>query len=102
MTKYVLTYSGGGDMPSTDEEIQQVMAAWEGWYTNLADAVVDGGNPTGAAKTISPDGSVTDGGNITGYTLIQADSLDAATDMAKGCPVLTNGGTVVVSEAIDM
>ena len=102
MTKYVLTYSGGGDMPETPEAIQVVMAAWEAWYGQLGAAVVDGGNPTGAAKTISPDGSVTDGGNITGYTLIQADTLDAATEMAKGCPVLGGGGTVVVSEAIEM
>ncbi len=101
MTKYVLTFIGG-TMPETPEAMQEGMAAWGAWYGELGAAVVDAGNPTGASKTISPDGSVTDGSDVTGYTLIQADNLDAATEMAKGCPIFGGGGTVVVSEAIDM
>ena len=37
-----------------------------------------------------------------GYSVIAADSLDAAVAMAKGCPVLVGGGTVCVNETIDM
>ena len=35
---------------------------------------------------------------MTGYSIVQADSLDAATDMARTCPIVTSGGTVEVYE----
>jgi hypothetical protein len=68
MAKYVLTYHGEGGMPETGEEVNQVMAAWGAWFEQLGAAVVDGGNPFGAASTISPDGSVsTQGPGLSGY-----------------------------------
>ena len=33
-----------------------------------------------------------------GYSIIKADSLDAAVETAKGCPVLAGGASLVVSE----
>lgn len=104
MPKYVLAYSGGGGMPETEEEVAAEMEKWGAWFGSLGDSVVDGGNPFGASSTISPDGSVSTGGSrgLTGYSVISADSLDAAQDAAKGCPVLANDGTVDVYEAIEM
>ena len=37
----------------------------------------------------------------TGYTLIKADSLDNAVEIAKGCPVLIGGAKVAVYETFD-
>ena len=105
MTKYVLTYHGGAGMAETPEETEKVMAAWGAWFGQLGEAVVDGGNPFAASKTVHPDGSTSDGGpaaELGGYSVITADSMDAALDAAKGCPVLAAGGSVQVSEAIDM
>jgi hypothetical protein len=103
MGKYVLAYRGGG-MPATPEEGEKVMAAWMNWFGSLGAAVVDGGNPFGPAQTISPDGAVSDGGIalLTGYSILSADSLAAATELAKGCPQLSSGGTVEVYETIDV
>jgi hypothetical protein len=39
---------------------------------------------------------------LSGYSLINADNIDAAVQHAKGCPILAVGGTVEVAEAIDM
>ena len=80
------------------------MAAWGAWFGAMGDAVVDGGNPLGEGATVSADGSTAAGRTIdvTGYSIITADSLDAAVTHAKGCPVLESGGTVQVSEAIEM
>jgi hypothetical protein len=39
---------------------------------------------------------------FTGYTILQADSLDAATGLAKNSPVLQGGGSVTVYEAFDV
>jgi YCII-related domain len=103
MAKYVLAYRGGS-MPATPAEQEAVMAAWVGWFGELGSAVLDGGNPFGPSMSVASDGSMKDGSDagLTGYSVLTADSLAAATDLAKGCPVLANGGSVEVYEAIDM
>jgi hypothetical protein len=101
MTKYHLTYSGGRT-PETEEEGAAVMKAWEEWFTDLGDAVVDGGNPLGLVQTIEPGGAVRDGGGVSGYSIISADDLSDAVTKAKGCPILSDGGTVEVGECVDM
>ena len=56
-------------------------------------------------KSIAADGSVSDGGGAnpaTGYSLIEADSLDAAVKLAKGCPVLGGGATIEVAETFNV
>ena len=101
MADYLLLYSGG-KMPETDEARAQVMKAWDGWFKQIGSALKDGGNPfTPAVRTISSDGAVTDGAKgspATGYSILQADSLDEATALAKGCPVLEGGASITVYE----
>lgn len=99
MTDYLLLYSGGS-MPETEEEQATVMKAWNDWMHSLGEGLKDGGNPfTPAGKTIAADGSVSDGaGSASGYSIIQADSLDAAVEAAKGCPVLQGGAQIAVYE----
>lgn len=103
MAKYLFVYHGGG-MPEGEAEQQQVMAAWGAWMGQLGSALVDGGNPVGAAVTLAPDGSTSDGGGsnpATGYSIVEAASLAAATELAKGCPILTSGGSIEVGETFD-
>jgi len=69
-----------------------------------APALVDGGNPVMKAKTISSKGSVSEGGGqnpVSGYSLIKADSLDAAVKLARECPVLSGGGSIEVAETFN-
>jgi hypothetical protein len=104
MPKYVLAYHGGS-MAATEAEQAAAMAAWGAWFGTLGDAIVDGGNPTGASKTVTADGSTVDGGGanpLSGYSLVTATDLDAAVSLAKGCPILSSGGTVEVAETIEM
>jgi hypothetical protein len=70
----------------------------------LGEAITDPGNPFGASSAVTADGSVSGAGKLgaSGYTVITADSLDAATASAKGCPVLATGGAVDVYEALEM
>lgn len=100
MTDYLLLYRGG-QMPESDEDRATAMKAWDSWMHELGPALKDGGNPfaPGAAKTIDANGSVKEGaGSASGYSILSADSLDAATEMAKGCPVLQGGAEVEVYE----
>lgn len=105
MSKFILGYHGGAGMETTEEEMAAVMAAWGAWFAELGDAVVDGGAPTAQVKTVGSGGSVADGGGanpLSGYSIITADSLDAAVAMAQGCPNLAAGGSVEVAELIEM
>ena len=105
MAKYLLLYHGGS-MPESEEETAKVMEAWGAWYGQLGSAVADPGNPfTPAAKGVAPDGSVSDGPAGTmasGYTVLEAGSLDAATEMAKGCPVLRGGASISIFETFEV
>jgi hypothetical protein len=99
MANFLLTFHGGDGMPETKEAQDQAMQAWTDWFGTLGGALVDGGNPISAARAISPDGSVMDATSApSGYSIVKADSLDAAVALAKGCPVLAGGATVLVSE----
>ncbi|MGI9624415.1 MAG: hypothetical protein ACR2PK_16400 [Acidimicrobiales bacterium] len=103
MSKYVLTYHGGAGMPETETEINDMMAAWGAWFGEMGEALVDGGNPFGQARSIAGDGSVSDDGQgLTGFSVIAARDIDSAVAIAKGCPILAGGGTVAVNEALDM
>jgi hypothetical protein len=101
MANFVLLYIGGSN-PQTEAEQAAVMKAWTGWFGGLGSAVVDGGNPfTPMAKSIASNGKVSDGpvgALATGYSVIKADSLDAAVQIAKGCPHLQSGGQISVYE----
>jgi hypothetical protein len=105
MSNFVLVFNGGG-MAATEAEQAAVMQAWGVWYEGLGAALIDGGAPfTPVVKHIDSDGSTHDGpvGTIaSGYTVIKADSLDAAVHLAKGCPILASGGKISVYEAMQM
>jgi hypothetical protein len=103
MGKYVLAYRGGG-MAATEAEQKAAMEKWMGWFGQLGAAVSDGGNPFGESTAVTSDGSTTGASaGLTGYSILTADSLSAAADLAKGCPVLGEaGGSVEVYEAIDV
>ncbi|RLT31994.1 MAG: hypothetical protein DWI57_18770 [Chloroflexi bacterium] len=104
MVKYILLYTGGG-MPDSPEEGAKVMQSWRNWMGSLGEALSDGGNPFGNAKSIASDGSVSDatiGVRATGYSVLNADSLEAAVTLAQGCPHLQSGGQISVYETIEM
>ena len=101
---YLLVYHGG-QMPETPEEGAKALATWNAWFATLGDAVVDGGNPVGQVRTIGNNGTVSNGAlnPASGYSVIKADSLDAAVALAKGCPILNGGlGSIEVAETIAM
>ena len=105
MSDFLLVYRGGS-MPEGEEEQAKVMDAWTQWFGQLGGALKDGGNPvTPQAKTISGDGAVSDGAAsppATGYSILTADSLDEAVNLAKGCPVLGGGASIEVYETFSV
>jgi hypothetical protein len=75
------------------------------WFEGMGSAVVQPGNPVGMSKTVSK-GKVDDNGGsnpISGCSVVAADTIDQAVDMAKGCPMVVDGsGSVEVAEVHEM
>lgn len=103
--RYLLVYYGG-KMPETPAQQARVMKQWTAWFTRLGPAIIDPGNPfSGKVNKIDADGSVTKGAvgrRASGYSIIEASSLDAATKLAKGCPVVKSGGQLAVYETFNV
>ncbi|MEQ8735604.1 MAG: hypothetical protein RIC29_11820 [Rhodospirillaceae bacterium] len=103
MPEYLFVYHGGG-MPETEEEGQKALAAWDAWFTSIGDNIVDAGKAAGASSTVLSDGSVEANGGanpVSGYGLFKAPDLEAALKMARGCPILSDGGSVEVAETFE-
>jgi hypothetical protein len=104
MTKFLYVYHGGG-MPETKEEQARAMDLWGKWFAGMGAAIVDGGNPVGKSSTVLGDKSVVGNGGAnpsSGYSIVQAETLEDALTMAKGCPILLHKGSVEVAPIIDM
>lgn len=103
MPKFIFAYHGGRK-PETPEEGERVMAAWSRWLQDMGDKVVDPGHPVGSSRTVSAHGVTDNGGAnpLTGLSVVNADSYDAAIELAKGCPILADSGSVEVAEALQM
>lgn len=103
MTKFLFAYHGGGE-PSSQEEGEAVMKQWMDWLGGLGDSVVQMGDPVGKSWTVTGDKITQDGGSnpISGYTIIQAASIEEACEISKGCPIHGSGGSVEVAPIMEM
>ena len=66
--------------------------------------MVSPANPLKNTNTVKPDGTV-DPGSVTkmsGFTIIETETIEAALEIAKTCPFLEIGGSLEVSELIEM
>ncbi len=103
MSNYIIAYHGGNE-PENPEEGAKHMAKWQAWVDGLGDAAVNPGTPLGKSRIVSSSGVSDDGGPTprSGFSVVKADSLDAALEMAKACPFLETGGTLEVAEMMEM
>ena len=103
MPQFVITYLGG-NQPSSPEEGKQHFAKYQEWLSSLGNSVVSPANPLKDTSTVNSDGSVTTGGttSMSGFTIIKTDSMEAALSIAKACPFLDIGGSLEVSELMQM
>ena len=103
MHKYIFAFHGGKSF-ETKEQGAEHMTKWRAWSASLGEAVVDPGMPVGPSKTVSAAGVTDDGGSnpLSGITIVQAESIEAAIEMAKRCPHVDIGGTIEVAQAMQM
>ena len=101
MPKYVIAYLGGKQFENPQEGAAH-RAKWKAWVGDLGGAVVNPGTPLGKGKLVSSAGVSDTGANrLTGFSMVMADNMDAALEMAQRCPYLVYG-TIEVAEVMEM
>jgi hypothetical protein len=104
MPNYVLAYHGGSK-PETPEQGAAHMARWKVWVEDLGDAMVNPGTPMGMSKTVTAAGVTDDGGPnpLSGFSIVSADSMEAAIEIAKNCPFIEmDNASIELAEAMQM
>lgn len=103
MAQYVIVYLGG-NQPSTPEEGKQHFTKYKEWLVSMGESVVSPANPFKNTCTINSDGTVINKSttSMSGYTIIEVDSMELALEAAKNCPFLDIGGSLEVSELVKM
>ena len=99
MKRFMICYFGG-DQAASKEEGQRQFARYQQWLSDLGDAAIEPMIPLRNTQTILPDRSTTKGSAaaLSGYTVVQAASLEAAIGLAQDCPFLDVNGTLEVAE----
>ena len=100
MPKFLYVYHGDASaMPATPEDQKAAMEAWGKWMGQLGDRLLDPGEPVGKSMAVTADGIVDTVPNAAfGYSIVEANSIAEACDMAKGNPMVTGAGSVEVAE----
>ncbi len=106
MNKFLITYhapAAPADAPEmSPEDMQAVMGQWMEWAGRVGDGMVDFGTPLGAGTRVTTEGTSPSSREVTGYTMIEAEDLDAAVALAQAHPHLNmpGGCEIEVHEAL--
>lgn len=104
MSRYMLIYNGKATDPSqmSPEDAAKVMEGWGTWMGTVGAALVDVGTPFGQGTSIVDDGSSADAIELSGYSIVEAGSLDAARELATSHPFLSEGNGNYAVEVYEM
>ena len=106
MARFLFVYRGAGEKVArmTPEEKQLHLQRWDkwladgmqqGWLLDPGDGLTREGRVVNA--TVVTDGPFVESKEIVGgFSIIQADTIDAAAQLARGCPGIQVGATVEV------
>ena len=86
MKKFVFLHFG------FEQPTPEIMEAWGTWFESISDKMVDQGGFSGG-REISKSGTMDlpwDMESITGYNVIEAESLDAAEKLAQSNPFIAS------------
>src|SRR5215831_2803139 len=107
MAKFLFGYRNSSESYGTmsPEEMQQMLQRWtawiteglrQGWMLDAGDGLKKEGRVVHAQKVVSDGPFIEVKEMVGGFSLVQADTLDAAAELAKGCPIFLRGGSVEV------
>ncbi len=108
MKKFLLLYMSPVSMEdmmkdAKPEDMQKNMEPWMKWFDEHKEAIVDKGQPTGSEMNVTKTGSSKPSSFIGGYTIIQAEDMEAAKAMLADHPhYMMDGGSIEVLEIMPM
>lgn len=107
MPRFIYLYKGEATDPSamSQEQRDAEMERWGAWMGKLGPALLDGGAPFAGGTSVVDDGTTAPTAPLTGYTIVEADDLDAAVAFTDGHPFLrdaTGEFAIDVFELIEM
>lgn len=106
MTKFVFIYHApmtpAEATPPAPEQMEAVMGEWNAWAQRVGSGLVDFGTPLDGGVRVTNDGTSPSTREVAGYSIIEAESKDAALELAKGHPHLAmpGGCEIEVHEAL--
>jgi hypothetical protein len=100
MSRYLVTYHGQG-MPDDPELMEQAKQAFVAWVGRAGGAIVDPGAPLLMVTQVS-SGSPPAPAEIGGYSIIEADTPEAAAEVLRSHPYVARGGTLQVNQVLDV
>lgn len=111
MPSYLYLFRGGETRNLSPQAMQEHMQKWGAWIADLGkQGYFKGGDPLaeegrvlrGRQKTVT-DGPYAETKDIVGgYLIVSAPDLDQAVELARGCPIFENEGSVEVREVREM
>jgi hypothetical protein len=106
MAKFLFIYHApttpADAQPSDPAEMEKVMGEWMAWGGRVGDGMVDFGTPLANGVQVTPEGTSPSTREVVGYTLLEANDMDAAIALAQAHPHLNmpGGCTIEVHEAL--
>jgi len=96
MSKYLYIYhaptSPADATPPDPDQMAAVMGEWNAWAGKVGDGMVDFGTPLDKGVRVTREGTSPSSRQVVGYSIIEADDLDAALELAKVHPHLNMPG----------
>jgi hypothetical protein len=114
MKKYLVLYqseaaAAGGPSVSEmfaktpPEQMKAGMAMWQTWHEKCGSACIDLGAPLDNSTTVTKESATSGRTSITGYTLLQAASMEEAVSLMKNHPhFFMPGASAQILECVSM
>ena len=113
MSKYLVLYQSEAALSgvsvtemlakSTPGQMAAGMAAWHAWHQKCGAAVIDLGAPLDNSTTVTGGAAAPGKTSITGYTMLQAGSMEEAVALMKDHPHFhMPGSSVQILECVQM
>ena len=96
MSKYVFSFR----VPSDYRPNAGTPAEWQAWFGGLGSALVDVGNAVTEYAPLGEGGG--SGSRFVAYSVVSAEDLDSALELARDCPALRAGGGVEVGPVMEV
>ena len=103
MVLYLAPVSAEQQMDVSPEDRQKGMEPWLKWMKTCGKALIDGGSPLGKGLRFAKNGGAKTKSEVTGYSVLQVASMDAAKKLVADHPhLMVPGASIEVFEYLPM